>query len=179
MTLMLRAYLVATDWLAWLSGVVGGALMAVIAVLMISEVGMRALFNHSLTFAWEYAAYCMGGAVFLGAAFTLRSDGHIRVNLLIENVPAAVGRLIDMLCTVIGVAVCAFLTHAMTVKLLDDLRSGSHAPTPMETPLAVSDAAIAAGLLLLTLLMVARLIRLFLREPPELDAEAAGFQVEK
>jgi hypothetical protein len=84
-----------------------------------------------------------------------------------------------MLCTVIGVAVCVFLTHAMTVKLLDDLRSGSHAPTPMETPLAVSDGAIAAGLLLLTLLMVARLIRLVLREPPELDAEAAGFQVEK
>ena len=176
---MLRAYLAVTDKLAWLSGVVGAALMAVIAVLIIAEVGMRALFNYSLVFAWEYAAYCMGAAVFLGAAFTLRSDGHIRVNLLIENVSPAVGRVIDMVCSAIGIAVCAFLTYAMAMKTLDDFRSGSHAPTPMETPLAVSDAAIAAGLLLLTLQMIARLIRLLLREPPELDAEAAGFQVEK
>lgn len=176
---MLRTYLAVTDWLAWLSGVVGASLMAMLAVLMIAEVGMRGLFNHSLTFAWEYAAYGMGGAVFLGAAFTLRSDGHIRVNLLIENVPPAVGRLIDMLCSVIGAAACAFLTYAMTMKLLDDLRSGSVAPTPTETPLALSDAALAGGLLLLTLQMVARLIRLILREPPEIDAQAAGFQVEK
>jgi TRAP-type C4-dicarboxylate transport system permease small subunit len=176
---MLRAYLAMTDWLARLSGVLGATLMAAIAALMIAEVGMRALFNYSLTFAWEYATICMGGAVFLGAAFTLRSDGHIRVNLLIENVPVAAGRVIDMLCTVVGVVVCAFLTRALTIKALDDWRSGSHAPTPMETPLAVPDAVLATGLLLLTLQMAARLVRLFLREPPELDAQAAGFQVEK
>jgi TRAP-type C4-dicarboxylate transport system permease small subunit len=176
---MLRAYLAVTDKLAWLSGVVGGVLMATIAILIIAEVGMRGLFNHSLSFAWEYATYCMGAAVFLGAAFTLRSDGHIRVNLLIENASAEAGRVIDMLCSAIGIVVCAFLTYALTVKTLDDLRSGSIAPTPTETPLAVPDAAIAIGLLLLTLQMVARLIRLILREPPELDAEAAGYQVEK
>jgi hypothetical protein len=49
----------------------------------------------------------------------------------------------------------------------------------METPLAVPYAVLATGLLLLTLQMAARLVRLFLREPPELDAQAAGFQVEK
>lgn len=176
---MLRAYLAMTDWLARLSGIAGAALMAVIAVLMIAEVGMRGLFNHSLTFAWEYATICMGGAVFLGAAFTLRSDGHIRVNLLIENVPNAVARLVDMLCTAIGIVVCAFLTRALTLKMLDDIRSGSTAPTPMETPLALADGTLALGLLLLTLQMVARLVRLYLREPPETDAQAAGFQVEK
>lgn len=176
---MLRAFLVLTDWLARLSGIVGAALMAAIAVLIIAEVGMRGLFNHSLTFAWEYATLCMGGAVFLGAAFTLRSDGHIRVNLLIENVPKAMARFVDMLCTAVGIVVCAFLTRALTIKMLDDWSSGSTAPTPMETPLAIADGTLAAGLLLLTLQMVARLIRLILREPPEIDAQAAGFQVEK
>lgn len=176
---MLRAYLAATDWLARLSGFVGAVLMALIAILIIAEVGMRWLFNYSLPFAWEYAAYCMGGAVFLGAAFTLRTDGHIRVNLLIENVSKPVARRIDMLCSVIGVAICGFLTNAMALKTLDDFRSGSVAPTPTETPLALSDGAIALGFLLLMLQMIARLARLALHEPPELDAEAAGYQVEK
>ena len=176
---MLRAFLALTDFLARLSGIAGGLLMAAIAVLIIAEVGMRALFNHSLTFAWEYATLCMGGAVFLGAAFTLRSDGHIRVNLLIENVPEAAARLVDMLCTVVGIAVCGFLARALTNKMLDDWRSGSTAPTPMETPLALADGVLALGMALLTLQMVARLVRLYLREPPETDAQAAGYQVEK
>lgn len=176
---MFRAFLDITDWLARLSGVVGAALMAAIAVFIIAEVGMRAAFNYSLSFAWEFATYCMVGAVFLGAAYTLRSDGHIRVSILMENVGDAASRIVDMLCTLVGIAVSAFLTYATTVKLLDDLRSGSHAPTPTGTPLAVPDAALAIGFLLLTLQMVARLVRLILREPPELDAKAAGFQVEK
>jgi TRAP-type C4-dicarboxylate transport system permease small subunit len=176
---MLRAYLTLTDWIARLSGFVGAALMAIIAVLIVAEVGMRSIFNVSLPFAWEYATYCFGGAVFLGAAFTLRTDGHIRVNLLIENVPKSFARLFDMVCTLIGIGFCAFLTRALYVKAADDLVSGSHAPTPMETPLVIPGGLIAVGLSLLTLQLLARLIRLYLAEPPELDPVAAGFQVEK
>ena len=176
---MLRAYLTLTDVLARLSGYVGAALMAAIAVLIVSEVFMRGLFNHSLSFAWESASYCLMGAVFLGAAFTLRSDGHIRVNLLIENLPKSMGRLVDMVCTLLAIGVCAFLTRALMLKALDDFASGSHTPTPMETPLVIPVAMIAVGFLLLTLQMLARLVRLFLGEPPEIDPVSAGFQVEK
>ncbi|MBM3491819.1 MAG: TRAP transporter small permease [Alphaproteobacteria bacterium] len=176
---MLRTYLALTDAIARLSGYVGAAAMAAIAVLIIAEVFMRGLFNYSLSFAWESATYCLMGAVFLGAAFTLRSDGHIRVNLLTENVPKSLGRLVDMACTLVGIGFCAFLTHALTQKTLDDFASGSHTPTPMETPLVIPGGVIALGLLMLTLQMVARLVRLFLGEPPEIDPVSAGFQVEK
>ena len=69
-----------------------------------AEIFSRAVLNLSLSFAWEYAAYFMGAAVFLAAAFTLRSGGHVRVSLLSSSVPARMAKAIDMAATLFAAA---------------------------------------------------------------------------
>ncbi|MEC7515579.1 MAG: TRAP transporter small permease subunit, partial [Pseudomonadota bacterium] len=70
------------DGLARLSAYLAAGLIVGIAALILAEIFSRAVLNLSLSFAWEYAAYFMGAAVFLAAVFTLRSGGHVRVSLL-------------------------------------------------------------------------------------------------
>ena len=95
-----------------LSRVIAGAAAIVtvsIAVVIISEIIARSIFNYSFSFAWEYSAYAMGVAMFCGAAFTLRTGGHIRVSLLKSVLPNNAIYLVDIVCTVLGVCISGVL----------------------------------------------------------------------
>jgi TRAP-type C4-dicarboxylate transport system permease small subunit len=48
-------------------------------------------------------------AAFLGAPWVLRLGAHVRVDILLHSVPAPVGRGLDMLANVAGLAISAAL----------------------------------------------------------------------
>lgn len=157
-------------------GAMAALLMVSIAVMILSEVTARSLFNYSLSFAWEYSAYAMGGSMFFGLAYTLRTGGHIRVSLLAASIPPRAAYWIDVLCTVFAIAIAAFITRGVGQLAWRSFVSGSVSATISETPLFIPQGAIALGALLLTLQLLARLVRLFTGAPTEDMSE--GFQVE-
>ena len=101
------------DGLARLSAYLAAGLIVGIAALILAEIFSRAVLNLSLSFAWEYAAYFMGAAVFLAAAFTLRSGGHVRVSLLSNSVPARMAKAIDMAATLFAAAIAVYVAYAL------------------------------------------------------------------
>ena len=74
-------------WGAW------GSALCIVSILglIVAEVLSRNFLNVSLYFAWEFSAYLMGAAFMLGAGYALRAGAQIRVNVLLENVPEAIG----------------------------------------------------------------------------------------
>jgi TRAP-type C4-dicarboxylate transport system permease small subunit len=161
-----------SKWLA----VVAAVLMASIAIMILSEVAARSLFNYSLSFAWEYSAFAMGASMFFGLAYTLRTGGHIRVSLLAASIPPRAAYWVDVLCTIFGLGIIAFITYAMAGLAWRSYLSGSVSATISETPLFIPQAAISLGALFLTIQLLARLVRLYTGAPTEDVSE--GFQVE-
>lgn len=159
------------DRISRLTAILAVILIFGIAVLIISEVVARWLFNHSFTFAWEYSAYFLAVAVFCGAAFTLRTGGHVRVALLRGMLGPRGRHRMEIFATLIGVGITLFAANAMIAFAWQSFQRGSLSPTLDATPLAIPQGAIAFGLVLLTLQMLARLLCLFLNKPPE-DEEA-------
>ncbi len=149
----------AIDGLARFSAYVAAALIVGIAVLILVEIFCRAVFNLSLSFAWEYSAYFMGTAVFLAAAFTMRTGGHVRVSLLSSNVPPPVARAIDWVATFFGTAIAIYVAYALGDFAWQAFLSGSTSPTIDEIPLVIPRGAIAFGALLLAVQMIARSIQ--------------------
>ena len=147
-----------------------------IAVVIISEIIARSVFNYSFSFAWEYSAYAMGIAMFCGAAFTLRTGGHIRVSLLQSVLPDNAIYGVDIVCTVLGVCISGILAYSLAMLAWGSFISGSASPTISATPLIIPQGLIALGAGLLALQMLARLIRLIIKESPE--DESTSFQVE-
>ncbi len=94
----LRILLDAIDRLGRLDGWIGGGCLLTLTALMLAEVATRLLSNFlpffppSISIAWEYSSYLMAASFTFGAAMTLRVGGHIRVVLLLKNVPAPVRR---------------------------------------------------------------------------------------
>ena len=162
-----------------LSRIIAGAAAVVtvsIAVVIISEIIARSVFNYSFSFAWEYSAYAMGVAMFCGAAFTLRTGGHIRVSLLRSVLPNNAIYLVDIVCTVLGVCISGVLAYSLSMLAWRSFISGSPSHTISPTPLIIPQGLIALGAGLLALQMLARLIRLIIKESPE--DESTSFRVE-
>ena len=94
----LRILLDTIDRLGRLDGWIGGGCLLMLTLLMLAEVATRFLSNllpffpSTISIAWEYSSYLMAASFTFGAAMTLRVGGHIRVVLLLKNVPAPVRR---------------------------------------------------------------------------------------
>ncbi|MFO7854049.1 MAG: TRAP transporter small permease [Paracoccaceae bacterium] len=150
----------------------GGAAVAALAcfalaVMLIVEVIATSFLAWSQPWAVEYAAYLLCATLFAGSGWTLRQGGHIRVTLLTQALPEGARRLADLIGTVFAIGVASFMTWASAENALRSFERGSVSFYPSRTPLVLPQSVLAIGLLLLTLALVARAIRLMLDEPPE------------
>ncbi len=155
------------DGLGRIAGYAAALMIVGIAALVLAEILCRNVFNISLTFAWDYSAYMMAGAIFCGAAFTLRTGGHVRVSLLTHNVPPKLAFVIDFMATLFATAISAYAAWALILFAWQSFTSGRTSSTIDATPLVYPQGLIALGATLLALQFAARLVRLIIRQPPE------------
>lgn len=175
---MLLRILAVIDTLARWAGAVSAMLVFGIAFLIIGEVFSRWVLGISLSFAWEFSAYFFAIAVFGGAAYTMRSGGHVRVALFRGMLGERGNHWMDVVATAIGAGAALFLAYSLVVFAWLSFVRGSVSPTVEATPLVIPQAALAVGAVLFALQIVARLIRLLIGEPPEDESAKESFSVE-
>ena len=100
------------DWFDLLIGamaVVSAALVVLLTVLIVIDVGLRA--SRLLTLPWslEASEYMLYLITFLGAPWVLREEGHIAIELAVERLAPRTRALVRRLTDLIGGAVCALL----------------------------------------------------------------------
>jgi TRAP-type C4-dicarboxylate transport system permease small subunit len=105
--------------------------------------------------------------LFCGSGWALRQGGHIRVAVLLQALPAALARALDLLSTCFALGVVAYLSLAMWRQWLRTIDLGSTSFYPMGTPIWIPQGFLTLGVLLLLLAILARLARLLLGRPPE------------
>ncbi len=134
-------------------------LMLFIVVLIAVEILLRSVFNISTLISDEYSAYFFVGVVLLGLAFTLREEGHIRITLL-TSVLGPRGRIVlDVLATIMAVAVTTFALYHASAMVYDSWSLGMLADSISETPIYLSQMVIPVGLALFDLQLVSRLLK--------------------
>ena len=174
----MRAVLNALDAVSRFAGAFAVFLVVGIVALIVTEVLCRTLLNLSLSFAWEYSAYFLGVSIFCGAAFTLRTGGHVRVAFLTVSSNPLVARSVEFAATVFGIMVSGYVAYALTQFAWRAFETGSTSPTIDATPLVIPTTGLAFGSILLFLQMIARLIRLIINEPTEDQEAMRSYSVE-
>ncbi|MEQ8246162.1 MAG: TRAP transporter small permease [Alphaproteobacteria bacterium] len=164
---MIQIFLKAVDGLTRLSAWIAAALLAILALLGMAEILSRALFNYSIPIAFEYSSYMLAYIMFGGSAWALREGGHIRVSLILAPLGEGARRAVDILATCIALAVSVYLTVSVVDFTARTFALGSNSFFPSETPLGIPQSGLAISVALLSLALLARLVRLFLREAPE------------
>ena len=162
------AALYAVERITAAAGALAAVLLAVLAGMMLAELGARNLLGRSLHVTWELSGYCMGGVFFLGAASALRHGDHVRVGIVLEAAGPRTARWIDLAATGAGLLVALYLAFSLGAlsarSLVGDVRSWSGFRFPLWAPQAI----LALGAALLALQLAARAVRLALGLPPDL-----------
>lgn len=67
----------------------------------------------------EFVGYLMVATSFLGLAYTLRKDGHIRVSILLNNVPPKLYSVFEFICLSLGTVFMGFIFYHTVLFVYD------------------------------------------------------------
>ncbi|MBT9386177.1 TRAP transporter small permease [Pseudooceanicola sp. CBS1P-1] len=152
------------DRLSYALALLSGIALCSVALLIVAEILLRKFAGISLHFLWEYGVFVHMTAVFLGAGWTLRTGGHIRVTLLRGLSP----RLFELWATLLGLVISSMVSNALVQMAWGYIKSGRTTGTTTNTPLAIPATIMAFGAVLLTVQIALRLLSIALGRDPEL-----------
>ncbi|ORJ62970.1 hypothetical protein B5V00_02655 [Geothermobacter hydrogeniphilus] len=133
--------------------------MLLIVGLVATEVALRTLAGRSTLVADEYSGYLMVATVLFGLAYTLASDGHIRITILTGRLPEKPQRWFESLAALLALLLCLYLFRHACVMVYDTWSLGMTADSIAETPLWIPQLSLLAGLALLCLQLLAEMLR--------------------
>ena len=140
-----------------ISGGLAAAAILAICLLVAAQVSLNILARiggPSLSFTIpsyaDFAGYLLAAATFLALAHTLRSGTHIRVNLVIQRLPAGARWTFELASLAIGAALGAFAVWFTVALTAESWHYGDKSTGIVAIPLWIPQSVMVAGLVLLT-----------------------------
>jgi TRAP-type C4-dicarboxylate transport system permease small subunit len=143
----------AINRLSVLSGYVSGWIVFIMMILMTVAVFARRVFGYPLVFSDEYCSYGMVFCVFLGGAYTLKQDAHVRVDVVAMRLKPRVRAACWALTSAFSLIYGGVLTWQTAKMVLYHKEIGHTALSIMETPTWIPETMVPVGMAILTLQM--------------------------
>lgn len=162
---------------------VAAACLVALTLLMLAQITVGIIsrifpvVRGDIPIVWEYGSYLMGATFMLGSAMTLRAGRHIRLGLLTDNVGPIVRTGLDVVVTLLALALVGFLTYSLGRATLQAMISGSTS-IASQTPLWIPLSVFAVGSLLLALQLVVRALAALSGGPVEDESLRVGSEEE-
>ena len=92
-------------------GVAAGICILLITALILIEIIVRAAAGASILIAEEYSGYLLAAFGTLALAYTFKSDGHIRVDLVLSKLSGRSRGYVNLGCTLIAFFIFVFAAY--------------------------------------------------------------------
>lgn len=99
----------------------------IVTILLTLQVVSRYAFNHSFTWMEEFATMLFVWMSYFGISAAIDKRKHLRIDFILEMVPFKVKRVMLILCNVIFMAFCVYMTVVM-IQLMEIALAGSKSP---------------------------------------------------
>jgi len=147
------------DRLTNLGAVFGGLLTAAMTLIVGYAVVGRYIFNRPIGWSEEISEYLVVWAVFMGAAYTLKKDGHIGVDILTSRLKDGTRRVFLRFQYLVGLIFFSLLFYKGIEMVALSLRMDSRSMA-IEFPLFVAHLSVPVGSALLILQCIHKLLLL-------------------
>ena len=107
------------DKIAHLFAHLSGVLIVLITLSVAIDVVVRKVSNTALLGVVESCEHGIAFITFLGAAWILKQDGHVKLDLLINLLGPKPKALLNLVTSTIGAAMCLFLAYRGTLTVWD------------------------------------------------------------
>jgi TRAP-type C4-dicarboxylate transport system permease small subunit len=101
-----------------------------------ADVILRYFFNRPQAWIVEISEYLLLYITFLGAAWVLKNEGHVIIDILVARVTPRPRAALGIISSVIGTFVCLVVFWFGTVETLDIFKRGVPNPSVLEFPKA-------------------------------------------
>jgi TRAP-type mannitol/chloroaromatic compound transport system permease small subunit len=156
---MLRKTLRFIDRLSDVSGKIVSPLIYGVLGTLVFEVFARYFFNRPTIWAHETSTFFFGAYFMLGAAYCLRHDGMIAVDIISRHLPLRIQAALNMLGFIILLSICLVLIWFGGKEAIYSWTIWEHSNTTWEPPLYPLRTVVPLASLLLLLQGIARFIR--------------------
>ncbi len=119
-----------------LAAVLAAALIVFIMLAESAEVVMRYFFRRPFIWVVEISETILLFAAFLGAAWLLRSEGHIKMDLVLNRFSAGPRAIFHAINSLIGAFCCGVLVWYGALMSWSNFVRGAFEPTVLEIPSA-------------------------------------------
>jgi TRAP-type C4-dicarboxylate transport system permease small subunit len=140
------------------------SLIAMLSIILLQVLGAVAGFH--IAGLSSYAVYCLAASMFLALAATMNRGEHIRVSLLLDNLPARFGRVLDIVAHVMATVVVAWMALAITRLALYSYQYHDVSLELDATPLWIPQSVVLMGVWAFLLATLDRTVRLVFGKTP-------------
>jgi len=148
--------------LYWGSSVFAGVFLVLICLIVVLQVGGNSIDRFLVWIVGEpigfiipsyadFAGFFLAACTFLAASYTLRTGGHIRVNLLIKRFPVPLKKWVELWCTGMTGIISAYLTYHTSRLTIESFQFGDLSPGMIAVPIWIPQSLMVLGLALLTI----------------------------
>lgn len=139
---------------------VGGLFLTTAVVIVMIEVFTRTFLQHSTMGAAEIASYAVIWSVFFTASIAVKNNAHVRIDILLNVVPATLGRMIDAAGTLVSLFFAVYLTYSGWMLVEESRLLGEVSMTSLRTPLWIPQLIMPIGGFLLSVRLIQRFVEL-------------------
>jgi len=148
--------------IAWLNrGVIVLGMLALLgaALILAAAVFLRYFLHQPTDWQDEVAVFLLVGAIFLCSGYVQERRGHIGIEALATLLPARVNHVRRILVDLASFLFCAFFTWKCLGLLAEAYTEGQTTESSWGPPLAIPYGLMAAGMVLLTLVLFLQALR--------------------
>lgn len=117
---------------------VGVFCVVAMMVLTTGDVILRYAFNSPTMWTDEMASYLMIAIVFLGLAQNLRTDGHIRIDVVTNHVPPGIRRVLEVFAFAVAILFSVILIAGTWTRFYNFWERNTLSDSPLMTPMWIA-----------------------------------------
>jgi len=152
-----------------ISGLLSALSLVLICGLILAQVVARNM-GTTVRDAEEFAAWAMAAAGFFGLPYALHQGAHIRVVVVTRFVPNALHHSMELISSVIGLALACYFAWYCSSFVLESWRFNEVSQGLVPVPMWIPQSPMMFGSLLLAVAFAERLVCVFQRRPFEIDS---------
>lgn len=147
------------DYIENVLACIGGILLAIATITVVMEVVTRYFFNYSFMWVNEISEYILLYIPFLGAAWLLRSNGHITVDIVEELLSFRMRYVSNIFIALVGIFISIIFVWYGAITTADVINRDIRSLTVLQTPQVYVVIVIPVGAFILMLEFIRKLHR--------------------
>jgi TRAP-type C4-dicarboxylate transport system permease small subunit len=117
------------------AGYVSSAAILLATLVIVHQVVVRYVFNIPTIWQVEFAVYLLMGATFIGAAYGLKEDSHINIELVTSLLPPRKKRILKLITSLLSLFFCLYIAWKGGVMWVEAYEGGWDSSSLWSVPL--------------------------------------------